>query len=121
VPYLIWRTSRAAKQNRCRSAQRNPQASKPPGVTGRAPRRGAARLFGTLLCPRNEPTQVESTSRRRDREGRKMSRLEGKVAIITGAGGGIGSAAARLFAREGARLILADVSGEEEAAAREIG
>ncbi len=38
-----------------------------------------------------------------------MPRLEGKVAIITGAARGIGAAAARLFAEEGARLMLADV------------
>ena len=35
-------------------------------------------------------------------------RLEGKVAIITGAGSGIGRAAALLFASEGARLVLGD-------------
>ena len=35
-------------------------------------------------------------------------RLEGKVAIITGAGSGIGRAAALLFAREGAKLVLGD-------------
>ena len=34
--------------------------------------------------------------------------LAGKVAFITGAGRGIGAAAARLFAREGARVLLAD-------------
>ncbi len=34
--------------------------------------------------------------------------LEGKVAIITGAGSGIGRATALLFAREGARLVLGD-------------
>jgi NAD(P)-dependent dehydrogenase (short-subunit alcohol dehydrogenase family) len=39
-----------------------------------------------------------------------MPRLAGKVAIITGAGSGIGRAAARLFAREGAKLGLADVN-----------
>jgi NAD(P)-dependent dehydrogenase (short-subunit alcohol dehydrogenase family) len=38
-----------------------------------------------------------------------MGRLEGKVAIITGAARGIGAAAARLFADEGATLMLADV------------
>ncbi|SEP18560.1 NAD(P)-dependent dehydrogenase, short-chain alcohol dehydrogenase family [Aquisalimonas asiatica] len=33
-------------------------------------------------------------------------RLEGKVAIVTGAGSGIGEAAARTFAKEGARVVL---------------
>jgi NAD(P)-dependent dehydrogenase (short-subunit alcohol dehydrogenase family) len=37
-------------------------------------------------------------------------RLDGKVAIITGAGGGMGRTAAQLFAREGARVVLADVT-----------
>jgi NAD(P)-dependent dehydrogenase (short-subunit alcohol dehydrogenase family) len=35
--------------------------------------------------------------------------LEGKIALITGAGSGIGRATARIFAREGAKLVLADV------------
>ncbi|HLI81252.1 MAG TPA: glucose 1-dehydrogenase [Candidatus Binataceae bacterium] len=35
--------------------------------------------------------------------------LEGKVAIITGAGSGIGRATSKIFAREGAKLVLADV------------
>ena len=38
-----------------------------------------------------------------------MVRLEGKVAVITGATGGIGRAATKLFADEGARLALVDL------------
>ena len=38
-----------------------------------------------------------------------MTRLEGKVAVITGATGGIGSAAARIFASEGASVALVDL------------
>jgi meso-butanediol dehydrogenase / (S,S)-butanediol dehydrogenase / diacetyl reductase len=40
----------------------------------------------------------------------KSGRLEGKVAIITGAGSGIGRASAIIFAQEGASLVLADVN-----------
>ncbi len=39
-------------------------------------------------------------------------RLEKKVALITGAGGGIGSDMARLFAQQGAAVVIADVSAE---------
>lgn len=44
-----------------------------------------------------------------------MGRLDGKVCLITGAGSGIGEASAKLFAREGARVLVADV---DEAAAK---
>jgi len=43
--------------------------------------------------------------------------LDSKIALITGAGSGIGRAAALAFAREGARLVLADLVAAEEAAA----
>src|SRR6266498_1556933 len=42
-----------------------------------------------------------------------MGRLEGKIAIVTGAGSGIGEATARLMAREGASVVVADINRTE--------
>ena len=41
-----------------------------------------------------------------------MSSSDGRVVVITGAGGGIGRAEAMLFAQEGARVVVNDVSAE---------
>ncbi|WP_397403648.1 SDR family NAD(P)-dependent oxidoreductase [Phenylobacterium sp.] len=40
--------------------------------------------------------------------------LDGKVAIITGAGGGLGEAYAKLFAREGASVVVNDLGGSRD-------
>ena len=41
-----------------------------------------------------------------------MGRLDGKVCVITGAGGGMGADAAELFTEEGAKVCVADVNLE---------
>ena len=42
-----------------------------------------------------------------------MDGMKGKVAIITGAAGGIGTATAKRFAREGCKLVLTDILGDK--------
>ena len=50
-----------------------------------------------------------------------MGELDGKVAVITGAGSGMARASARVFVREGAKVLGADISGREKEAADELG
>ena len=47
-------------------------------------------------------------------------RLAGKIALITGVGGGMGVAAARRFAAEGARVVGCDLDGSGAAATQEL-
>jgi len=42
-----------------------------------------------------------------------MGELDGKVAVITGAGSGMGKASVKVFLREGATVVAADISGAE--------
>jgi NAD(P)-dependent dehydrogenase (short-subunit alcohol dehydrogenase family) len=46
--------------------------------------------------------------------GNTMGHLDGKVALITGAGGGLGEAYAKLFAREGAAIVVNDLGGPRD-------
>lgn len=51
-----------------------------------------------------------------------MQRLEGKVVLVTGGAGGIGSACARRYAAEGAKVVVADVNAAgADAVAAEVG
>ena len=50
-----------------------------------------------------------------------MGELDGKVAVITGAGSGMGRASAEVFARAGAKVVAADISGAQEQTAADLG
>jgi NAD(P)-dependent dehydrogenase (short-subunit alcohol dehydrogenase family) len=50
-----------------------------------------------------------------------MGLLDDKVAVITGAGSGMGKASTKVFAREGATVLAADISGAEKDTAAEVG
>jgi NAD(P)-dependent dehydrogenase (short-subunit alcohol dehydrogenase family) len=50
-----------------------------------------------------------------------MGLLDDKVAVITGAGSGMGKASTMVFAREGAKVLAADISGAEKDTAAEAG
>ena len=50
-----------------------------------------------------------------------MGLLDGKVAVITGAGSGMAKASVRVFVREGAKVVAADISGGEKDTATEVG
>ncbi len=50
-----------------------------------------------------------------------MGELDGKVAVITGAGSGMAKASVKVFVREGAKVVAADISGAENDTAAEVG
>ena len=50
-----------------------------------------------------------------------MGLLDGKVAVITGAGSGMAKASTKLFVAEGARVVAADVSGAQDDTAAVVG
>ena len=50
-----------------------------------------------------------------------MGELDGKVAVITGAGSGMARACSQVFVREGAKVLAADISGRQEDTASALG
>ncbi|MDQ2649102.1 MAG: SDR family oxidoreductase [Actinomycetota bacterium] len=50
-----------------------------------------------------------------------MGELDGKVALITGAGSGMGRASVEVFVREGARVLAVDITGAQDETAADVG
>src|SRR3954453_5690875 len=53
-------------------------------------------------------------------EGTTMGLLDGKVALLTGAGGGLGEAYAKLFARGGAAVVVNDLGGPRDGSGADV-
>jgi NAD(P)-dependent dehydrogenase (short-subunit alcohol dehydrogenase family) len=56
-----------------------------------------------------------------EQEVHSMGLLDGRVAVITGAGSGMAKASTKIFVREGAKVVAADISGAEKTTATEVG
>src|SRR3954453_19125299 len=69
--------------------------------------------FRVRFAPRNDGNQQAGEE--------TMGLLDGKVAIITGAGGGLGEAYAKLFAREGAAVVVNDLGGPGDGSGAGVG
>src|SRR3954463_5659878 len=68
--------------------------------------------FRVRFAPRNDGNQQAGETH--------MGLLDGKVAIITGAGGGLGEAYAKLFAREGAAVVVNDLGGPRDGSGADV-
>jgi glutamate dehydrogenase/leucine dehydrogenase len=72
-------------------------------------------LYGTCKTPTNPTTTM--ASKRVEQIAAHLNypkgMLAGQVAIITGSGQGIGAEAARLFANEGAKVVVSDIDGSK--------
>src|SRR5919198_5835649 len=78
----------------------------------RRTRPGISRLrVRCFASPRNDGSR---------RERNNMGLLDGKVALITGAGGGLGEAYAKLFAREGAAVVVNDLGGPRDGSGADV-
>jgi 3-oxoacyl-[acyl-carrier protein] reductase len=75
-----------------------------------------------LDCQWPGTAQLRTVRHAHVKEAQTMKQLEGKVAIVTGAAGGFGEGIARLFAAEGAKVLIADVDGDKaQAVAASLG
>ena len=104
-------TCRSTPTPRCATRRRSAGSSSPGS---------AASWARTRSTP--SPRPRTSSSPRRTDPMNLAQRLDGRVAVITGAGSGIGLATARRLAAEGARVVCADVDAAAgKSAAEEVG
>jgi NAD(P)-dependent dehydrogenase (short-subunit alcohol dehydrogenase family) len=83
-------------------ARPSERVARPPGVDGE---------FWAIVSIDTHPAErVNGLTTNEGGDGMER-RFEGKVVVVTGAGGGIGRAAAARFAAEGAKLVLVDLGG----------
>jgi len=68
--------------------------------------------YGSLFANRSFKTASEAAQHLRYTGPEMGAKLQDRIALITGAGGGIGSEIARLFASEGARIVVCDIRRE---------
>lgn len=74
------------------------------------------------LRPGDYPEKLRQADKpKRLRTTDMAGRLEGKVAVVTGAGSGMGWAIVERFCREGARVVAVDISGKQNALAQQLG
>src|SRR5438094_275769 len=104
----LWRKGARQFDSRARTAQH----TRPRRTSAATPAFSNPPPLGARLGPYERPRHTS----------RPVGRLEGKVAIVTGAGSGIGEATARVMAREGASVVVADINrSAAERVARELG
>src|SRR5262245_180735 len=119
------RTSLCCRQSRgscpCRRSSPGATTTGLPSSTGGGGSRSASSSPTSPATSRT--TSAVSDSRTLEQRSRCMAgRVEGKVALISGAARGMGAADARLFVAEGAKVVLGDVLHDDGAAlAAELG